>query len=609
LKYSRLILSTAATLFLLSIAFFWISCSSSPRGAPEVPPEVTSEASVKASEKEKRGAEEAPAPGSKKGAGIALRRALERPKGPGASGLKAGFSDDNRQFNYFIDFLKKYGDRVSHYRIAIEERIIIKVTDKAGKAIPNAMVRVRDPGGRLLAEGLTYPDGSFLFFPSEYGSTPREGAREAGGKYQVVVSYAQKRKETEIGRYGKRTVKIRLDTERPMPERVPLDILFILDTTGSMGEEISRLKATIEIINMNLSSLGKQVDLRFGMVLYRDIKDVYDTKVIQFTSNLEAFKRELGKVTADGGGDTPEDLQAALRDAMKKLKWNGDGVRLGFIVTDAPPHLDYGEEYTYVNAVHDARKMGIKLFGVGTGGLDLMGEYILRQIAQYTYGKYIFLTYGERGESEGGKPGSVSHHTGANYQTDKLEAIIIRFAKEEIENFLGRKVEGGTAYLEAVKVSGEEREETLKKLFGEAISELWDYSSIKIEDGTTISLLPIIPVSGREHSGKENSGAAGINAEYFTEQLLKALREWGRFKLVERADLQKIMEELELQLSELADESDASRVGKLMGAELLVMGKLYERERSFDIFLKLVRVETGEILSVTKVVIDRKLGL
>ncbi len=64
------------------------------------------------------------------------------------------------------------------------------------------------------------------------------------------------------------------------------------------------------------------------------------------------------------------------------------------------------------------------------GGLDLGGEYVLRQISQYTYGTYIFLTYGERGESEGGVAGSVSHHTGANYQTDRLEAIIIRLARQ-----------------------------------------------------------------------------------------------------------------------------------------------------------------------------------
>ncbi len=80
-----------------------------------------------------------------------------------------------------------------------------------------------------------------------------------------------------------------------------------------------------------------------------------------------------------------------------------------------------------------------------------MGEFILRQISQYTQGRYIFLTYGERGESEGGKEGSVSHHTGANFQTDKLESIIIRFAKEELAYLTDQPLEEGEAYFDAKK--------------------------------------------------------------------------------------------------------------------------------------------------------------
>jgi len=71
------------------------------------------------------------------------------------------------------------------------------------------------------------------------------------------------------------------------------------------------------------------------------------------------------------------------------MSWNRDGIRLVFVITDAPPHLDYGQKYTYVNAAGDAKKQGIKIFSVGTGGLDLAGEYVLRQIAQYTSGRYI----------------------------------------------------------------------------------------------------------------------------------------------------------------------------------------------------------------------------
>ncbi|MBN1835692.1 MAG: VWA domain-containing protein [Spirochaetales bacterium] len=515
---------------------------------------------------------------------------------PAASGLRAGFADDNRQYNYFLSFLERYAG-VPHHPIPVQERIVARVVDSSGKPVPNASVGISSAGGGSLAAGLSYADGSFLFFPGQHGDEQA---------YRLRVSYNQGVREVSFDRAGRREIEIPLPGPRAVPDRVPLDLLFILDTTGSMGEEIERLKATIEIINLNLSAVSSRPRVRFGMVLYKDRGDQYLTRRVPFTSDIEEFEEALRQVSADGGGDTPEDLQAALREAMD-LGWNRDGVRLAFIVTDAPPHLDYGQEYTYVEAVEEARRKGIKIFSVGTGGLDLAGEYVLRQVSQYTAGKYIFLTYGERGESEGGTPGSVSHHTGANYQTDKLEAIIIRIAREELAHLSDQPLEQGEEYFEANRIPAEEAEQTLGRLFAMAVSQLVDYSSARIPPGTAAAVLPVSPAEA----------SLALNAEYFTEQLVVSFARpdagGDSFRLVERKDLQKILEELELQLSELAESSGdatgAARVGELTGAEVLIVSRLYGKKDNFEMFLKLVRVGTGEVLSVTKAVIDRRLGL
>ncbi len=106
-------------------------------------------------------------------------------------------------------------------------------------------------------------------------------------------------------------------------------------------------------------------------------------------------------------------------------------------------------------------------------------------------------------------------------------------------------------------------------------------------------------------------GAADLAAvsEYFTEQSVLSLAGNRAFALVERENLQKVLRELEFQLSDLADESKAARLGKMLGAEVLVMGKVYPVKENYEIFVKLVRVETAEILSVIKVKIDKALGL
>ena len=506
----------------------------------------------------------------------------------GPSGLSAGFADDNRQYGFFVDFLREFR-WVNHIPINVEERIMIQLLDTDGNSVPNALIRIAD-GDRMLESGLTHADGTYQFNPSLYA----QGIAE----YQVEVVAGGDKYPRVISRDGPRTVEIALQTKRLLPERIPLDITFVLDTTGSMGEEIARLKRTMEIIHLNLTSSSLPVDLRFGMVLYKDRGDEYVVKRVDLTGDIQQFRADLDPVDAIGGGDTPEDLQAALDSAVRELKWNDSGIRLAFVITDAPPHLDYGQAYDYSHAARDARSLGVKIFTVGTGGLEVDGEYVLRQISQFTGAKYIFLTYGERGESEGGRPGSVSHHTGANFVTDKLEAIIIRFAKEELSFLTDSPITDEDTYFTARKIDSEERERTLYLLFSQAIEQLAAYATIDLDAGMPAAVLPV--------QGEDGSDAA--DSEYFTEQLVLAASRSSEFRLVERENLQEIIEEQKLQLSGLTDSATVTRIGELMNASLLVSGTLYHRD-SFELFLKLLRVETGEVLSVTKAIIDPALGL
>lgn len=508
---------------------------------------------------------------------------------PSASGLQAGFADDNKQYGYFIGFLSEYAS-VPHLPLDVSERITLQAIDAAGKPMPNAEV-VIEGGGRLLERGRTLADGSYLFFPSQYPSSHTS--------FDVRITAQQQTLQRTLRREGERNVTIGFETSRYVPKPIPLDILFIMDTTGSMGEEIARLKTTIELIHLNLTNLSVKPRVRFGMVLYKDIGDEYRTKTIPLTPDLDEFQASLALVEASGGGDTPEDLQAALEESITMVQWDEEAVKMSFIITDAPPHLDYGQDYTYIDAAEDAKSRGIKFFSVGTGGLDINGEYILRQISQYTSGKYIFLTYGETGESEGGTAGSVSHHTGSNFQTDKLEAIIIRFAKEELSYLTDEPIEEGESYFTARKIDTEEREETLNKLFSMALDQLIDYATLKIDEGTPTALIPVIAAEEQ----------FTIDAEYFTERLLQQTISHSSFRVVERRDIQSILDELKLQLSGLTDNTQAVKVGELMHADLLLTGTLYRRGEEFEVFIKLLRVESGEVLSLTKAKIDRGLGL
>ncbi|MCB2032917.1 MAG: hypothetical protein KDF57_06140, partial [Ottowia sp.] len=113
------------------------------------------------------------------------------------------------------------------------------------------------------------------------------------------------------------------------------------------------------------------------------------------------------------------------------LNWRGSGAtRLMVLLADAHPHLNYGGPQ-YDDDMMAALGKGIKIFSVGASGLDPQGEYIQRQIAQYTGGRFVFLTYRDRNRPGSG-PGTETVHDVRNYSVDTLDRLIVRLVSEEL---------------------------------------------------------------------------------------------------------------------------------------------------------------------------------
>jgi hypothetical protein len=167
------------------------------------------------------------------------------------------------------------------------------------------------------------------------------------------------------------------------------------------------------------------------MVTYRDRGDEFVTRSYEFTPDVGDFYRNLSTVYADGGGDTPESLNEALHDALHEVEWRGgESVQLIFLIADAPPHLDYSQDYDYAQEMEIAARRGIKIFPIASSGLDDQGEYIFRQIAQYTQGRFIFLTYA--GPTNGGAPGEVTTHHVEDYSVNNLDDLLVKLVEEEL---------------------------------------------------------------------------------------------------------------------------------------------------------------------------------
>lgn len=177
-----------------------------------------------------------------------------------------------------------------------------------------------------------------------------------------------------------------------------LDVAFLLDATGSMGDEIDAVKERIRDMIAEIAVGDPAPDVRFGIVAYRDRGDEYVTKMYPLTRDIDHVVADLDQIQASGGGDYPESLNEALHTVLHDLNWDpGAQVgRLVFLIADAPPHLDYPDDFDYVEEYQMAAERGVTVHAVGASGLDESGERIFREIAAGTGGDFQWLAYESR---------------------------------------------------------------------------------------------------------------------------------------------------------------------------------------------------------------------
>ena len=177
-----------------------------------------------------------------------------------------------------------------------------------------------------------------------------------------------------------------------VPDRPRMEVVFVLDTTGSMSGMIAGAKQKIWAIANKLKSAQPTPEIRFGLVGYRDRGDAYITKVFGLTSNLDEVYTNLYGFQADGGGDEPESVNEALHKAVRDLQWSSDPsvLRVIFLVGDARPHMDYCDDVKYPETCRLANQKGILINTLQCGRLDGT-ETVWREIAARTNGAYAAI--------------------------------------------------------------------------------------------------------------------------------------------------------------------------------------------------------------------------
>jgi hypothetical protein len=320
--------------------------------------------------------------------------------------LTVGLWDDNVNFDSFAEFsasLQTTSQQQQRPALAAgyppvdhRDRVRLVVKDAAsGLPAAGALVTVRLAGGgssdavamrsgsggvvtilpRLLfpaafAAGVSAPTGLVVSVGDATGTVPLPVAQQPAGAAPVAELAAPTAATAVAG----------------------IDVAVVLDTTGSMGDELRFITRELAGIAQAVVQRHPRVHVRFAVVLYRDVGDDYVVKGLDFSASVDATAQRLMGESAAGGGDYPEAAEQALHFANDQLSWSQDPatLRLAFWVADAPHHDEHAA--AMAGAIANASRKGIRIYPVaGSGANDLL-EFTMRAAALATSGRYLFLT-------------------------------------------------------------------------------------------------------------------------------------------------------------------------------------------------------------------------
>jgi hypothetical protein len=207
--------------------------------------------------------------------------------------------------------------------------------------------------------------------------------------------------------------------------RSELDVQLVLDTTGSMGDELSYLQSELDSIATQVRTKFPNVTPRWSLVVYKDHGDAYVAKGFDFTTDTNKFRANLRAQSAGGGGDIPEAVVEGLSTGLSQQWRPGANVaKLAFWVADAPAHP--GEGQKLANVIRDAKKKGVHIYPIASSDADDAAEYQMRSAAQMTAGRYVFLT------NDSGIGSSHAEPHIPCYNVSRLDHAIVRMIQVEM---------------------------------------------------------------------------------------------------------------------------------------------------------------------------------
>lgn len=305
-----------------------------------------------------------------------------------------------------------------HWDFNPTERYTVQAMTAAGQPIADAEVKMFS-GNDLVWTSRTDNTGRAELWANVFAEGEKKQSLRAEVRH---VGQVQKIDRLSAFQQGLNTVKFQAACEQPDV----VDLLFVVDATGSMGDEIEFLKIELaDVIAQAQAGLPGDLRLNLGSVFYRDEGDEYLTRTSDFSEKIAQTTEFIQAQRADGGGDGPEAVETALGVAIRDMAWSDEArARLLFLVLDAPPHHTPEIIAELQTLSREAAAKGIRIIPVTGSGIDKGTEYLMRSLALTTNGTYTFLT------NHSGIGGDHIEPTADTYDVEKLNALLVRLIRQ-----------------------------------------------------------------------------------------------------------------------------------------------------------------------------------
>ncbi len=333
--------------------------------------------------------------------------------------LTAGEWNDLDNWN-FLQNLYNTNDTISksqsYWGFYCKSKWLFQITDANQKPVENAVITITNNGKNVYAVR-TNKFGTAHVLPAIFDSA-------LASIYNYTISYNGLTAANGLLNATTQSINYSLPTTASVFNAV--DIMFVIDATGSMGDELEYLKNELYNVLSRADSALMNRQVRYSAVFYRDVSDDYLTRPYNFTTDKSSVVNFVKAQSAGGGGDTPEAVDEGLTTALKQ-QWSSDAhAKIMFLILDAPPHSNKMDIVR--SKIKEAAEKGIMLIPIAASGTDKTTEFLLRYMAIATNGTYTFLT------NHSGIGNAHITPTIGNYKVEYLNNLMVRLISKYAGN-------------------------------------------------------------------------------------------------------------------------------------------------------------------------------